>query len=70
MGTRGRGSHIGIMEKKMETTIVYWNYIGITEKKMETTIVTWNHMGIMEKESGNYYSILGLYRDNGQENGN
>ena len=54
----------------METTIVYWNYIGITEKKMETTIVTWNHMGTMEKESGNYCSILGLYRDNGQENGN
>ena len=29
--TRG---YIGIMEKKMETTIVYWGYIGI----METTI--------------------------------
>ena len=27
------------MEKKMETTIVYWGYIGITEKKMETTIM-------------------------------
>ena len=26
------------MEKKMETTIVYWGYIGIMEKKMETTI--------------------------------
>ena len=44
---------IGIMEKKMETTIVYWGYIGIMEKKME-----------------NYCSILGLYRDNGKENGN
>ena len=27
----------GIMEKKMETTIVYWGYIGIMEKNMETT---------------------------------
>ena len=24
------------MEKKMETTIVYWGYIRILEKKMET----------------------------------
>ena len=38
---------IGLMEKKMETTILYrgyilglyWCYIGIVEKKMETTIV-------------------------------
>ena len=30
--------YIGIMENKMETTIVYWCYIGIMEKKMETTI--------------------------------
>ena len=31
---------MGIMEKKMETTIVYWvwGYIGIIEKKMDTTI--------------------------------
>ena len=27
------------MEKKMETTIVYWGYLGRMEKKMETTIV-------------------------------
>ena len=27
-----------IMEKKMETTIVYWRYIGVMEKKMKTTI--------------------------------
>ena len=27
------------MEKKLETTIVYWGNIGIMEKKMETTIV-------------------------------
>ena len=40
-------SCIGIMEKKMETTIMghigvigvyYWSYIGIMEKKMEATI--------------------------------
>ena len=29
--------YVGIMEKKMETTIVYWGYIGIMEKNMETT---------------------------------
>ena len=27
------------MEKKMETTIVYWGYMGMMEKKMETTIL-------------------------------
>ena len=32
---RGR---TGIMEKKMETTLVYWGYKGIMDKKMETTI--------------------------------
>ena len=30
---------MGIMEKKMETTIVYWGNIGIMEKKMEATIM-------------------------------
>ena len=50
----------------METTIVYWGYIGIMEKKMETTRVYWGCIGIMEKENGNYYSILGLYRDHGK----
>ena len=30
------------MEKKMETTIVYWGNIRIMEKKMETTIVYWS----------------------------
>ena len=29
---------MGIMENKMETTIVYWGNIEIMEKKMETTI--------------------------------
>ena len=28
--------YIGIIENKMETTMVYWGYIGIMEKKMET----------------------------------
>ena len=30
---------MGIMENKMETTILYWGYNGIMEKKMETTII-------------------------------
>ena len=30
---------MGMMEKKMETTIVYWGYIGIMGKNMETTIM-------------------------------
>ena len=29
---------MGIMEKKMETTIAYRDYIGIMENKMETTM--------------------------------
>ena len=29
--------HIGIMENKMETTIVYGGSIGILEQRMETT---------------------------------
>ena len=33
--------NIGIMENKMESTIVYWGYIGIMETKMDTTIVYW-----------------------------
>ena len=53
---------IGIMENKMETTIIgyilglYWGYIGIMEKKMETTIIGyilglyWGYIGIMEKK--------------------
>ena len=40
--------NIGIMEKKMETTIVYWGYIGIMEKKMETTIVYWGYIFIQQ----------------------
>ena len=33
--------YIGIMEKKMGTTIVYWGHIGIMERKTETTLVHW-----------------------------
>ena len=40
----------GIMEKKMETTIVCRGYIGIMQKKMETTIVCRGYIGIMEKK--------------------
>ena len=29
------------MEKKMETSVVYWGSIRIMEKKMEATIVYW-----------------------------
>ena len=54
----------------METTIVYWGYTGIMEKKMETTIVYWGYTGIMEKKMETTISILGLYWDNGKENGN
>ena len=42
--------YIGIMEKKMETTEVYWCDVGIMEKQMETTIVCWGSIGIMEKK--------------------
>ena len=56
----------GIMENKMETTIVYWGYIGIMEQKMETTILV--YIGVMEKKMET--TILGSYRDNGKENGN
>ena len=34
--------YMGIIEKKMKTTItlrLYWGYLGIMEKKMEATIV-------------------------------
>ena len=50
---------VGIMEKKMETTIIYqginWGYIGIMKKANYNMIIGY---------------ILGLHRDNGKENGN
>ena len=39
LGFRVHWGYLGIMENKMETTIVYWGYSGIMEKKMEATIV-------------------------------
>ena len=50
------GGYIGIMEKKMETTIIgfsrdyngiFWGYIGIMEKNMETIIVCSGSVGLM-----------------------
>ena len=40
--------------------------MGLMEKNMETTIVHWGLYGDNGKENGNYYSILGLYWDNGK----
>ena len=37
---------------------------------MEATAVCWDYVGIMEKNSGNYYSMLWLCRDNDKESGN
>ena len=54
--------YIGIMEKKMDTTIVYWDYIGIMEKKMETTTVYWDY-GMMEKKVETtivYWDYMGI----------
>ena len=42
---KGNGSYHSIlglyrvMEKKTETTIVYWRYMRVMEKNMETTII-------------------------------
>ena len=33
-----------ILENRMETTVVYWDYIGAKENEMETTIVSWGYM--------------------------
>ena len=49
----------GIMEKKMETTIL--GYIGVIIR------LYWVYIGINGKEHGNYYSISGLYWDSMQE---
>ena len=40
LGFRCFLGNIGIMEKIVETTIVYWGCIGIMENKMEATIYT------------------------------
>ena len=36
-----------ILENRMETTVVYWDYIGAKENEMETTIVYWGYVGII-----------------------
>ena len=51
----------GVMEKKMETAIVYWDNIRIMEKKMETAIVYWDNIRIMEKKMETTIGYLGLY---------
>ena len=66
-----QGSVQGIMEKNMETTIVYWVYIGIMEKKMETTIVYFVYIGITEKKQvtdRSYSARRAACLQGGQEN--
>ena len=48
----GEGEHtgnIGIMEKKIETTIVYWACMVMMEKKKETSIVYCGCIRILQK---------------------
>ena len=55
---------IGIMEKKMETTIVlYWGCIGIMEKKMETIIVYWSPWNREEFLTGHTFCCTDASRD-------
>ena len=44
-----------------------WGYTGIMEKRMETTIMA--YIGTTIKGPYIYTYMLGLYRDNGKENG-
>ena len=46
--------------QRLRAPLKYWGYTGIMEKKMETTALYRDYTG----------DILGLYRDNGKENGN
>ena len=55
---------LGIMENKVETTIVSWVYIKIMENKMDTTIVYWGYIGIMENKMGTTIVLWGIYRGN------
>ena len=41
----GNIGYIGILENRMETTIIYWGYIGIMETRMETT--TMGYIGFL-----------------------
>ena len=47
--------------------MIYKDYIGGMENEVETTIVNWGYIRENGKQNGNYYSILGLYRENGKE---
>ena len=41
---------LGLMEKRMEASMVCWGYLGRMEKKMETTMVYWSYTGIVKKK--------------------
>ena len=41
--------HLGIMAKKMETTIVCWGYIGIMEKRMESARTYWGYIYSLQR---------------------
>ena len=41
--------YIGIMENKMETTIVYWGYIGTMEKKMKLLYYNRVYVGSVQR---------------------
>ena len=58
------GLLIGIMDNKLETTIVHWGFIGIMENRMETTIVHRGYIGIMEKKMETTGVILGSWTIN------
>ena len=40
---------MALMEKKMDTAIVYWSFVGILEQKMEATV---EGLGVKGLESG------------------
>ena len=74
LGFRGLGVRVWLAGSGKENGNyygMYWDYVGIMEKTMETPIVIyWGYIGIMEKKIEYYGNILGLYRDNGKDNGN
>ena len=43
----GKIMGIGIMEKKIEITVVYWSCIGKWKTNMETIILYWTYIGVM-----------------------
>ena len=51
---------MGIMEKKMDTTIVYWGFYGDNGKENGYYYSILGLDGDNGKENGYYYSILGL----------